>query len=1095
MMKNVSGSCLRSRGRSCLLFVLFTFMSLFASARQGGITLDLRNTAITKVFSAIEKQSGYGFIYNEGALRAITVDIQVKNAPLATVMETVLNNQPFSYYISGKNIVITPRRNNSNTPQADSLIDISGLVMSADGGALAGASIKVKNSTLATNTNSKGSFTLSGVPHNAVLVVTFLGFAEQQHKVAAKMVIMLQPVTAELKGVTINKGYYTEQRQLSTGAVSSISSKEIEKQPVGNVMQALEGRIPGMVVSQTSGVPGARLNIQVRGRTNFDRDITSDQALVIIDGVPMAGANTSMNNISGPFGVTTGEGLSALAGINVADIESIDVLKDADATAIYGSRGANGVVLITTKRGKAGQMKIDANVYSGISHVTRMATMLNTEQYLAMRNEAFANDNVTKTNANAADLLLFDQTRYTDFGKMFAGSSASTTDAQVNVSGGNMATQYRMGAGYHKEGTVWPGDFSSDRLSLNFNTYTTSANKKFSAGLSGVYSMSKSNLLAADLASAILLPPNFQIYDAAGNLAWNEGGYNTGRDNPMSQLKQKYLANMNNFNVNLLLNYNVLNGLVLRSSIGYNYTATDDKRMTPMAAQNPAKAGLAGFATFGSGNFKSWIIEPQAEYTRQIWKGKLTALAGATFNKTEKIRLTTTGNGYSNDDLIGSLTGAATFTATNAFEQYNYQAFFGRLNYNVANKYIVNFTGRRDGSSRFGPEYRFSNFGAIGAAWLFSNEKWATNIPFLSYGKLRGSYGITGNDQIGEYMYLDTWGAGTSYGDSTTLLPTKLFNPDLHWEKSKKKEIALELGFFKDRLMLTTSFYHNISSEPLVSYPVTRTTGFSTILSNLTGVEVVNRGWEITLTSRNIDGKLKWTTDFNITIPTNYLKKYPNLATSSYATKYSIGRSLNQVMAMQFLGVDPTTGLYTAKDQNNDGAGGTLDFVPGRNTDPRYYGGVNNTFSYKGFDFSFFFQFTKQLGTSWKGNNLYNPPGMAYNVPVMALDRWQKPGDVTDVQKFTTSAGQISGLQGFYAFRFTDGVLTDASFLRLKNVNLSYSLPASWLNAVHVRSCRLYMSAQNLFVITPYKGGDPEIQNYTRMAPLRTITGGLQISL
>jgi hypothetical protein len=200
-------------------------------------------------------------------------------------------------------------------------------------------------------------------------------------------------------------------------------------------------------------------------------------------------------------------------------------------------------------------------------------------------------------------------------------------------------------------------------------------------------------------------------------------------------------------------------------------------------------------------------------------------------------------------------------------------------------------------------------------------------------------------------------------------------------------------------------------------------------------------------------------------------------------------------MAMQFLGVDPTTGLYAAKDQNNDGAGGLPDFVPGRNTDPRYYGGINNTFSYKGFDLSFFFQFTKQLGTSWKGNNLYNPPGMAYNVPVLALDRWQQPGQVTDVQKFTTSAGQSTGLQGFYAFRYSDGVLTDASFLRLKNVNLSYSLPASWLNAVHVRSCRLYMSAQNLFVITPYKGGDPEIQNYARMAPLRTITGGLQISL
>lgn len=1096
MMKNVSGSCQRSRGRSCLLLMMFVLQSLLVNARQGGITLDMRNASIAKVFSAVEKQSGYGFVYNEGALRTINIDIQVKNASLSTVMETVLKDQPFSYYISGKNVVITPRRvNSSNTPQADSVIEVTGMVVTADGSALAGASVKVKNGTQATHTTTRGTFTLAGVPDNAVLVVSFIGFAEQQRKATGKMVFMLQPVTSELKGVTINKGYYTEERKLSTGAVSSISAKEIEKQPVQNVMQALEGRIPGMMVTQTSGVPGARINVQVRGRTNFDPNITSDQALVIIDGVPMAGANDRMNNTPGPFGSAGPDGLSALSGLNAADVESIDVLKDADATAIYGSRGANGVVLITTKKGKTGQMKIDANVYSGVSRVTRMPSMLNTEQYRAMRNEAFANDGINKTNTNASDLLLFDSTRYTDFGKMFMGNAASTTDAQVNVSGGNITTQYRIGAGYHKEGTVWPGDYSSDRLSLNFNTNTTSANRKFSAVLSGVYSISKSDLLAGDLSNTVLLPPNFQLYDAAGNIAWNEGNFNNGRDNPLSQLKQTYTSNMNNLNLNLMMNYNVVKGLVIRNSIGYNYSATDDKRLTPLGAQNPAKSNLAGFATLGSGNFRTWIIEPQAEYSRAIWKGKLTALAGATYTMTNKNRLTATGQGYSNDDLIGSLTGAATFSATNSVQQYNYQAFFGRFNYNIADKYIVNFTGRRDGSSRFGTDYRFSNFGAVGAAWLFSNEKWMENVSFLSYGKLRASYGITGNDQITDYAYLDTWAAGSAYGDSTTLLPQRFFNPKLHWEKSKKKEVALELGFFKDRLMLTTSYYNNISSEPLVSYPLPRTTGFATILSNLEGVEVLNSGWEITLTSRNFDGKFRWTTDFNITIPKNYLKKYPNLETSSYANKYTIGRSLNQTMGLQFIGVDPTTGLYAVKDVNNDGLAGVPDFGPGRNTDPRYYGGINNSFSYKGFDLSFFFQFTKQLGMSWKANNLYNPPGMAYNVPEEALARWQQPGDVTDVQKFTTTAGLINGLQGFYAFRLSDAFLTDASFLRLKNVNIAYSLPASWMNSIHVRSCRLYVSAQNLFVITPYKVGDPETQDYTRMAPLRTITGGLQISL
>lgn len=433
---------------------------------------------------------------------------------------------------------------------------------------------------------------------------------------------------------------------------------------------------------------------------------------------------------------------------------------------------------------------------------------------------------------------------------------------------------------------------------------------------------------------------------------------------------------------------------------------------------------------------------------------------------------------------------------SNTATQYNYQAFFGRVNYDWEDKYIANFTGRRDGSSRFGPNYRFSNFGAVGAAWIFSNETLLKDSKVLSYGKLRASYGTTGNDQIGEYSYLDSWTSAGNYTDSATLYPTKLFNPDLHWERNNKLEIGLELGFFKDRILFTASAYQNISSDPLVTYPLPRTTGFSSIVRNLDGVQVRNRGLELTLSTRNLQqGALKWTSDFNLTLPQNILKKFPDLATSSYATKYVIGQSLNRIFAAQYAGVDPATGLYTTVDVNGDKLTNVTDYALVGSGDPDYYGGLTNNFNYKRFSLSFFFQFSKQLGRDWRVSGLTNPPGTLFNTSVLALDRWQAPGDITDVQKFTTQTGAIYGNSGFYSMYFSSRTYTDASYLRLKNVYFSYDIPSRWLNTVHINAFKLFAQAQNLFVITPYKGADPEVQSFTRMAPLRTVTAGIQLTL
>lgn len=1112
---------------------VFLFFVALLSARAEGraqtVSISGKDMPLKEIFNAVEKQTGYVVLSNKELLAGTkTVTLSVFNLPLQELLTLVLKDQQMDYTIMDKTIFLSKKIKAPSPAPAlpwaqPVFLPVKGRLMAADGTSLPGVNIKVRGTDKGTVSAANGSFTIE-VNEGEILDFTFIGFAplsarltdnkfqllpsgapaiDGKQAAPAGMVLSGNPGSLLIRMVQSTSpldevqviAYGTTSRRLATGNVTKVSGEELAKQPVVDPLAALMGRVPGMEVSQVSGVPGARINVQVRGRANFDNSYSSDQPLFILDGVPMAAGNDRMNANTGPFGSLLTDGLSPFAGLNPSDIESIEVLKDADATAIYGSRGANGVILITTKKGKTGKMKTTASVYSGISTVTTLPKMMNTQQYLEMRNEAFKNDNITKTNANAYDLLLWDQDRYTDFAKLLVGNQAPTNDAQLTLSGGTRNVQYRLGGGYHKEGTVWPGNKSSDRASLNFSLRSTSQDEKFTVDLSGLYSVSKSDLVAGDLAGAITLPPNYRLYDDEGNLAWNEGGFVDGKDNPMASFLQQYKSVMNSVNSSLMLNYKITPDLTVRSSFGYNASLADDKRLMPLGSQNPGKS-ISGVSSFGNKSARSWIVEPQVEYHRNISRGKLNVLLGATYSNRSSSSMTTRGTGYTSDDLLESLEAAATITATNKASQYNYQAFFGRLNYNWEDKYIVNFTGRRDGSSRFGPEFRFSNFGAVGAAWVFSNESFFKNNSAISFGKLRASYGVTGNDQIGEYSYLDKYISGSLYGGEATLIPGSLFSPMLHWERNIKSEVAVELGFLRDRVLFSAAVFRNISSDPLVSYPLPAMTGFGFVVNNLAGVRVENRGLELTLGTKNFQNdNFRWNTDFNLTIPKNILRRYPNLEYSSYAKQYAIGHSLNGWFGGQYLGVDPETGLYTVKDANGDNKMNGDDFAMGGHTDPKYFGGMNNTFSYKRFSASFFLQFTSKLERDWKVANTLKMPGTLFNFPVLALDRWQTPGQQSATQKYTTRDGALDGLTGTYAYYFSNGQLTDASFLRLKNVYLAYDLPAEWLRAIRISTCRLYLQAQNLFVISGYEGGDPEVHNYTRMAPLRTITGGIQLSL
>ncbi len=935
-----------------------------------------------------------------------------------------------------------------------------------------------------TVTGSKGRFVIQADP-GQTLVVSSPGYDDQEILVGSDTDLTIEMelnLASLLNTVIVNKGYYTTTQKLNTGNVSAIKGSEIEEQPVGNPLAALEGRAPGLIVTQSNGLPGAGYSVQIRGQHSI---LNGNEPLYLIDGVPFT--NTSIS-----LGVISANGLqSPFNSINPGDIESIEILKDADATAIYGSRGANGVMLITTKKGKIGKPKLELAVYTGAGKITRMTDLLNTQQYIQMRREAFTNDNIVPDIYNAPDLTAWNTSRYTDWKQLLTGGAALTTDAQASLSGGNTQTQFLLGTSYHRETTVFPGHLADNRGALHFNLTHNSMETKFKLIFTASYSSDKNYLIGQDLTNYILLPPNSPaVYDSTGGLNWSEG--EASYSNPFANLLQKSNAIADNLMTNLVLRYQLLPGLNLKANLGYNSMQLQQDFIYPGASLDPAY-NFTGFAQYSNNNYKSWIIEPQAEYENSWGKGKLEVLIGTSFQQEKTTGSITSASNFSSDALLETPSAAQDVSVNNNNTLYHYQAVFGRINLNWGNKYVLNLTGRRDGSSRFGPNRQFSSFGAIGAAWIFSKEAFIKNsLPFLKYGKLRGSLGITGNDQIGDYKYLNTYSLYPfPYQGQTGLVPTQLYNPEYSWETNRKSELGLELGSLNDRIIIMASYYHDRSSSQLLNYTLPVQTGFSGIIQNIPAL-VQNTGWEYQLNASLIKTKsFTWETSLNLTFARNKLLRFPRLSSSGYASEYEIGKPLNIVKLIHSTGVDPQTGLFQFTNKNGGNTSAPVfpdDYTVVKDLTPAYYGGFNNRFEYKGFSVSVFFQFVKQEGF----NNSYNnpTPGSMTNQSTGVLSRWRKPGDITNTQLYTTT-NPGSAAYNYYSAS-SDGAVSDASFIRLKNAALSYSLPMKWSSQLKAELIRLYLQGQNLITWTKYKG-DPEIKSSFRLPPLKVFTAGVQL--
>lgn len=1120
-----------------VILLLAGFLQVSARTNAQTVTYTGKSVPLTTVFSAIKEQTGYLFFYRKEDLAgAGPVTLQLRNVSLQAALEQVLEGQPLNFAIQGNTIFITLKPIPPPVAESAEAIappsGIHGRIMDSLGNPLAGASVTVKGRKRGTTTDARGDFELKDVDDNAVLEISYTGYINKEYRIKDndkmnRLFVVLSRSNSPLDEVQV-VAYGTTSRRFNVGSVTTVTSEEIEKQPVSNVLLALDGRVPGLLITPSNGAPGATVLTQIRGQNTLEslpsaNNSIYDQPLYIVDGVPFAPQNGSLTSFMNTD--FSGIGISPLNNLNPANIESISVLKDADATSIYGSQGANGVIVITTKKGKAGPTQLHLKVGTGPNKITRNLDMYNTQQYLQMRKIARANDGLVASinTDDFPDLLLWDSTKYTNWTKKFFGGATNNTDVYASVSGGALNNTFIVSGGYTRSTFNTPGNFADNRWSLHSGLHHNSQDHRLTIDFANDLTYDRNNSSASSgIGSALTLAPNLpDLLDPAGNLVWAYKDKSIAGYQILSSLKTPYVMQSFTLNNSLRLGYQLARGLSLSTGIGYSLVYTKQYRASPLNSQDPTQFP-SGTASFGTGDFQTINIEPQLDYKTNIGKGVLTALVGGTYKQNLSSSNEQDGSGYTEDALLRTIQAAATVTTSDDYTIFKYAGVFGRLGYVYDRKYILSLTGRRDGSSNFGPNHLFGNFGSAGLGWIFSEEKGFKGLlPFISYAKIAGNYGSTGSDGVAPYQFQPFWKLANTFSyplfeGTRAYQPNNLSNPDYGWASKQALNISLDLGFFHDRLLVNGTWYQNRTGNQLTSVPLASQaggpqTGGTSVVQNLNAV-LQDRGWEFSFTTINIKTRnFRWSTNFNIGANHNKLLAFPNIEKSSYAGIYQVGKSTNLQYGFKYAGVNDTTGVfqfYNAKGTrvynglmySRASRGG--DQIELGNTEPKYYGGMGNSFNYKGWSLSLFLHFSEALARNWlAGVYSGSIPGSLSNLPtrLKMTDFWQQQGDKVSLERLTTNsysanANGILAQRATSYFGSSNAVYSNDFYIRLQNVALSYTLPANALKKAGIKNCSINVNAQNLFTITNYKFGDPETPGSFIGIPLqRIVTGGLTL--
>jgi TonB-linked SusC/RagA family outer membrane protein len=949
---------------------------------------------------------------------------------------------------------------------------------------LPGAVVRIKGTTHAVSADKDGKFNfVTGQKFPYTLLISFVGYQSKELIANGSPVeIQLAENNNQLNDVVV-VGYGTQTRKSLTGSVTTISVEEVKDKPVATFEQQLQGKAAGLQISSSTGIPGDGMFIRVRGTTSIN---ASNDPLYVIDGVYVN--SNSLQNIT-----TQGQANNPLSDINPNDIESITVLKDADATAIYGARAANGVILITTKRGKLNSApKVTLNTYFGAAWAPKLWDLVTGPQHAELVNEMYRNseaDAIAAGNATAINTYKFvpfraltdnptaspaprglpqDQSTYDRLNKVFRTGFLQNYDA--SVSGGNDKTTYYVAAGLNKQqADLKTNDFRRGSLKINLDQKISNV---FSIGTSNTLTQTyRTNARVGDgpqggiLQSALHTPTYLPEVNADGSPAkW------AGFDNLDVLLNNTNMHSTSNRLIsNLYAEAKITPDLKFRSSWSVDYNNYNEFQYW----NSLTNLGIANH-NLGSSSISTntvWTNEQTVSYNKVFGKHTFGALAGNSLQGTVLGTTLAQGTNFPNDSYE-QIASAASTTSSASETRYNLSSFFARVNYNYAGKYYAEFNIRADGSSRFGANHQWGYFPSAGVAWRIKEEDFLKNVAVISDLKLRGSIGVTGNqNNINDFASRGLWGAGANYQNNPGTVPQQLANPDLKWESTRQVNLGLDLSLFNERLTFSADVYDKYTSDLLLNLPLATSSGFNSILTN--AGEMSNKGLELSISSTNINRKdFRWTTNFNFSRNINKIEKLPIPVVAAYSAERMVqGLPMNTFFVYKQLSVDPKTGNAVYDDYNHDGKITSSDLEPAGSALPKFTGGITNSFAYKGFDLSVFFNFV--YGNKVYNNNAYFLEGGGTRDANRAIDtyqltRWQKPGDITDMPRLTA-------LGTNYTLSPTSRNIENGSFLRLSNVNLGYTIPKHIVEKAKLSSVRLYVSGSNLWLITKYRGPDPEV--------------------
>lgn len=982
---------------------------------------------------------------------------------------------------------------------------------------LPGVSISIKGRSSGTISDSLGRYAINATTGD-ILIYSFVGYNTEEVVVTEEnnITVQLQKTTSDLDDVMVI-GYGVQKKRDLTGAISSVNFKDVENTPVKDVLTAVQGRMAGVQIVSNSGAPGDGISVTVRGQSSLN---SGNDPLYIIDGTPMEASSLSQLNGYGSHG------LSPLSYINPSDIESIEVLKDAASTAIYGSRAANGVVIITTKSGKAGAAKIGLNVYTGISQITRHLDVLNASQWRANVLDAYHNLDLYNNSAvpkvphwSVLDSLNPMNSGDVDWQRVMY-RTAHQTQADLSVSGGSDKASYALSTSIlDQDGIFLASNYKRITSRLNTQIKLT---EKLKVGYSVNYGHETNNRINAggngnnSLVQSILVrPPTYSLTYPDGSPIY----YFIGKRNPVGlALEATHLNTTNRLIGSQFLEYSILDGLTFRTSIGIDFTSMKEDDFLPSTIDYRPGYNSGGVRSISN---LTWINENYLTYNKTFNQvHQFTALAGFS-QQSWKLETTGLDGMYFASDNIRTLNGAGTISnqAVNTTVEHGLVSYYGRVGYNYKSRYILQGNIRADGSSRFGNENQYGYFPSISAAWRFSDEPFMKSMGFLNDGKLRLSVGQTGNEAIGNYTSQGEFAIGANYLDNSGAAPTVMPNAGLTWETSTQYDVGLDLALFNNRVSLNADAYIKNTSNLLFGVPIPETTGFESITQNIGKIQ--NRGFELAITTTNLRGEFKWNSSLNIGLNRNKIVDLPKeVLTNGYIQNgtyhiLKVGQPIGVFYGYKFLGVYASD-KDNANQVRNGSANGKIyaggdpiwddlngdDIIDAQdqqiigNAQPDYTGGFTNDFSYHNFSLSVFFQFAHGNDIYSELNQLRNSVVAYNNVSKDALNRWQNQGDITNRPRpIYNDPLQTDS-------RVSDRWISDGSYLRLKSVRLSYDIPRTLTKKWKINAIKLYVSGANLITWTHYTGYGPDVSSFRGLRigidggsypPSRTIILGLNV--